>query len=159
MKQHTLLCIGCLLSWVAYAQEFKFYLNGSTVEDSAYVERFQEGDLVRVLFSGKSTPYNFRIATLLVTLTPRTSGGTEALPKPTGFVLDNTSDEYSSYPSFTFELMERLTLLRNNDCDVTIRVNQLFSDSQEGTDWIAVNVKFKEITIRKRNGSTASKGR
>ena len=155
MKQYTLLCIGCLLSWITYAQEFKFYLNGNTVEDSAFVENFQEGDLVRVLFSGKSTPYNFRIATLLVTLTPRSSAGTETLPKATGFVLDNTTDEYSSYPSFTFELMDRLSLLKNNDCDVTIKVNQLFSDSQEGTDWIANHVKFKEITIRKRSGSTA----
>jgi len=157
MKQYALLCIGCLFSWIAYAQEFKFYLNGSTIEDSAYVDHFQEGDLIRVLFAGKSTPYNFRIATLLVTLTPRGSTGTQALPKPTSFILDNTTDAYSSYPSFTFELMDRLALLKNNDCDVTIKVNQLFSDSQEGTDWIANNVKLKEIIIRKRNGSTAGK--
>lgn len=155
MKHYTLWCIGCLLSLITYAQEFKFYLNGSTVEDSAYVESFQEGDLMRVLFSGKSTPYNFRIATLLVTLTPRNSVGTASLPKPTSFVLDNTSEEYSSYPSFTFELMDRLSLLKDNDCDLTIKVNQLFSDSQEGTDWIANNVKFKAITIRKRNAGTA----
>jgi hypothetical protein len=157
MKQYTLLCIGCLLTWITYAQEFKFYLNGSIVEDSAYVESFQEGDLMRVLFSGKSTSYNFRIATLMVTLTPRNSVGTESLPKPTSFVLDNASNEFSSYPSFTFELMDRLALLKDNDCDMTIKVNQLFSDSQEGTDWIANNVKFKTITIRKRNAGLAGK--
>lgn len=142
---------------MAYAQEFKFYLNGSTIDDSAYVEAFQEGDLVRVLFSGKATPYHFRIATLVVTLIPKSGVGTEALPKPASFVLDNTSDEYSSYPAFTFELMDRLSLLKNNNCDIIIKVNQLFSDSQEGTEWIANNVKFKEVIIRKRNGSTASK--
>jgi len=157
MKPYTLLCLGCLFSCIAYTQEFKFYFNGSTVEDSAYVESFQEGDLMRVLFSGKATPYNFRIATIVVTLTPRSVAGTETLSRPTSFVLDNTSDEYSSYPSFTFELMDRLTLLKNNDCDIAIQVNQLFSDSREGTDWIANNVKFKTITIRKRNAGVVDK--
>jgi len=157
MKQYTLLCIGCLFSWIAYTQEFKFFLNGSAINDSVSVDNFQEGDLMRVLFSGKTTPYNFRIATVLVTLTPHNNAGTEALPQPTSFVLDNASEEFSSYPSFTFGLMERLALLKHNDCDMSIRVNQLVADSRDGTDWIANNVTFNTVTIRKRTGGIAKK--
>lgn len=156
MKPSILLCIGCLFSLVSFTQEFKFYLNGSTVEDSIYYDNIQKGDLMRVIFSGKSTPYRFRIATVLVTLLPRSVSGNEVINKPTGFVLDNSSDEYSNYPSFTFDLLDRLTLLKDNsDCDLTIKVQQLISDTQDGTNWVADNVKFKTITLKKRDKNVA----
>lgn len=157
MKPFTLLCISCLLACAAYSQEFKFYLNGSNVEDSTYADQLQKGDLMRVVFSGKTTPYKFRIASVLVTLVPRAGSANAEIIKPTGFILDNTTKEYSNYPSFTFDILDRLELLKHNDCDLTIQVNQLFSDSQEGTDWVASNVTFKAVTIKPRNKTTASK--
>lgn len=157
MKQYTLFCIGFLFSWVAYTQEFKFYLNGSQVEDSAFIQDFQKGDLMRVVFSGKNTPHKFRIATVLVTLIPKGTSNDEVLNSPTGFVLDNTTNEFSNYPSFTFELFDRLSLLKHNDYDMAIKVNQLFADTNEGMNWIQNNVTFKAITIQKRNKTMANK--
>jgi len=155
MKQYALLCIGCLLCWATYSQEFKFYLNGSTIEDSAYVEGYQKGDLMRIVFSGKNMPYQFRIATVIVTLTPKGALGNDVIDKPTSFLLDNTTNEYSNYPSFTFDLTDRLTLLKHNNFDVTIKVHQLFADKEEGTDWAFNNVAFKSITLIKRDKVTA----
>jgi hypothetical protein len=156
MKRYTLLCIGCLFAWVAYAQEFKFYLNGSNVEDSVVIENFQKGDLVRVVFSGKTTPYRFRIATILVTLSPKAGSDNEIITSPTSFVLDNSSNDYSSYPTFTFDLLEQVALLKRNDYDVSIKVNQLFADTDDGTTWVNDNVKFKSISIKKRDKVVAS---
>lgn len=156
MKQYTLLCVCCLISWVTYSQEFKFYLNGSIIEDSAYVETYQKGDLMRVVFSGKNMPYQFRIATVIVTLTPKGAVGNDVIGKPTSFLLDNTSNEYSNYPSFTFDMMDRLVLLKHNDFDVTIKVHQLVADKEEGTDWAHNNVSFKSITLFKRDKVIAS---
>ncbi|ANE51260.1 hypothetical protein [Flavisolibacter tropicus] len=154
MKRYALLCVSYLFAWVASAQEFKFYLNGSTVDDSIYVESFQKGDLMRVVFSGRSTPYKFRIATVLVTLIPR--AGNELITSPTSFVLDNSSTEYSSYPTYTFDLLDQVSLLKRNDYDVSIKVNQLFADTDEGTGWVEDHVKFRSVTIKKRDKVMAS---
>jgi hypothetical protein len=148
--------MACLFSIAASAQEFKFYFNGSTVEDSTYIDDFQKGDLMRVIFSGKATPYRFRIATIMVTLVPRNGSNNETINNPTSFVLDNASNEFSNYPTFTFGLLERIAFLKDNACDVTIKVNQLFSDTDEGSRWIENNVKFKAVTIQKRNKELAA---
>ena len=157
MKPYTLLCIGCLLSLMASAQEFKFYFNGGTVEDTTYLDSFQKGDLMRVVFSGKVTPYRFRIASIMVTLVPKAGAKNEVISNSTSFVLDNITNEFSSYPTFTFELLERIAFLKNNACDVVIRVNQLFSDTDEGSQWIEDNVKFKAITLHSGNKELAAK--
>ena len=155
MKPYALLCIGCLLSCLAFTQEFKFYLNGSNVEDSSFGS-FQKGDLMRVMFHGKGTPYKFRIASILVTLTPR---GDKATPTsgPVSFILDNTTEEFSNYPAFTFDLLERLTLLRNYDYDIAVKVNQLFADTPEGSNWIQDHVVFKQVVIQRRNSVMAQR--
>ena len=149
MKHYLFACLASLLTIGASAQEFKYYLNGSNVKDSTF-ENFKNGDLLRVVFSNKTTNYNFRIATLLVTLVPVKNIGSGFAGNTTSFVLDNTTHMYTASPSFTVNLYERLSMLKHNEYNITVSVNQLIADTPEGEAWIRDNVKFEQIQIRKR---------
>lgn len=149
MRHYMLLCLASLLSIGTIGQEFKFYLNGSNIKDSTF-ENFSKGDLLRVVFSNKTTPYNFRIASILITLTPIKNIEGSFAGNTTSFLLDNTNTSYTGSPTFTVDLYERLTLLKYNEYNISVTVKQLFSDTPEGSDWILEHIKFEEVHIRKR---------
>ena len=149
MKHYILLYLASLLSIGSPAQEFKYYFNGSNVKDSTF-DNFKEGDLLRVVFSNKTTPYHFRIATIQVTLTPRKNIGGSFAGSTTSFLLANPNTTYTTSPSITVDLFERLAMLKHNEYDITVSVKQLCADTPEGNNWILQNLKFEEVRIRKR---------
>jgi hypothetical protein len=149
MKLHIFAFVACLLTLSCLGQEFKFYLNGSNIKDSAF-ESFKQGDVLRVIFSNKTSPYNFRIASLLVTLTPVKNIEGSFAGTANSFLIDNSSKSYSASPSFTIDLYERIAMLKHNEFDISVKVQQLFADTPEGNNWIHNTIQFKEVYIQKR---------
>ena len=129
------------------SQEIKYYINGSNIENTTH-NQIKEGDLLRVVFFNKQTDFKFQIPFLKVILTVKEKNTKhKLLNDTTEFTIINPSQLFSSNPTFTFELLKELELLKNNEYTLTFKVTRLLSNTDEGKKWIAKNMRYKEVAL------------
>ena len=151
MKFYILFILLNILSQKLLSQELRFYFNGSNLEDSAFTN-IEDGDLLRVIFLNKKTNYKFRISHVSIILIPTQKSNNNAalISDTTEFIIQNPSEAYTSSPTFTLDLVKELKILRYNNCHVSFKVKHLLSDTEEGSEWIARNMHFKEVNYRRK---------
>ncbi|MBA2563714.1 MAG: hypothetical protein H0V14_12560 [Chitinophagaceae bacterium] len=151
MKLYILFFLLNVTTQKLSSQEFRFYVNGSNIEESTYAN-IQDGDLLRVVFLNKKTDYKFLILHVSIILTPiqLTNDNNEILiADTTEFAILNPSQAYASSPTFTLDLIKELGILKYNNCNISFKVKQLLSDTPKGSEWIAKNIYFKEVSLKR----------
>ncbi len=155
MKFYILFLLLNFISLRSVSQEFRFYINGSNLEDSTFAD-INDDDLLRIVFINKTTDYKFRISQVSIILTPMQgiSNHQNLIGDTTEFVMQNPSDAYTSSPTFMLDLMKELEILKYNNHNVSFKVKQLLSNTEEGSEWIKNNMKFKEVGFRRKTGTS-----
>lgn len=143
----TLLFLCCLQA--VSSQEFRYYINGANVESTTY-KNLVPGDLLRVVFKAPNTNFRLKIASVQITLVPdSTSTSTDnPVQAVTTFTVDNVSRQFSDSPSFTFDLLERITALHHRFSAIRIKAINLLSETPEGEAWITENVVYREVILK-----------
>ena len=151
MKFCILFILLNFISQKLLSQDFRFYVNGSNIEDSAFTN-IEDGDLLRIIFLNKKTNYRFRISLISIILIPtqKTNNNATYINGTTEFAIQNPSEAYTSSPTFTLDLVKELKILKYNDYHVSFKVKRLLSDTEEGTEWIKKNTHFKEVSYRRK---------
>ncbi len=154
MRFYILFLLFNIITQKLLSQEFRFYINGSNVEEATYAN-IQDGDLLRVVFLNKKTDYRFLISHVSIILTPiqKTNDDNEILTDTTEFAILNPSQAYAASPTFTLDLMKELEILKYNNYNISFKVKQLLSDTPQGSEWIAKNIHFKEVPLRKETAN------
>ncbi|HVG40090.1 MAG TPA: hypothetical protein VM888_00665, partial [Chitinophagaceae bacterium] len=150
MKPGLALIVLCFCSFITIAQEFRYYINGSPIGKEG-IKNFNKGDLLRVVFINKNNGFLFNIKSVMVTLTPTrdTANNTSVINSTTRFFIENPSEKYTECPSFTFDLLDKLEILKYDYSAITFQVRTLTSNTPMGTKWIEENVSFTEASIKK----------
>lgn len=148
MKITFILLLICCMQAVQ-GQEFRYYINGANVESTTY-KNLAPGDLLRVVFKSPNTNFRLKIASVQVTLVPDSfnMASNNPVQAVTTFTVDNLSRQFSDSPSFTFDLLERITALQHRFSAIRIKAINLLSETPEGEAWITENVVYKEVVLK-----------
>ncbi len=149
MKFCILFFLLNFLSQKVISQEFRFYINGSNIEDSTFPS-IKKGDLLRVIFLNKKRDYKFRISHVSIILFPIQTNTATLISDTTEFSIRNPSETYTSSPTFTLDLIKELEILKYNNYNISFKVKQLLSDTEQGNIWKEKNIHFKEVNFRRK---------
>jgi hypothetical protein len=134
-----------------FSQEIKYYINGGNIENTTH-DQIKEGDLLRVVFLNKQTGYKFQIPFIKVVLIVKDKNRPhKLLSDTTEFTIVNPSQTYSANPTFTFELLKELELLKNNEYNISFKVTRVLSDTYKGRKWIMTNMHYKEVALMNKH--------